>query len=75
MKARQPVSIKFHHTETSASALTPMSNLIPMKAGNQPPNTYDKEHHEFACYTQCGPKVPGLNFLPLSYQSHLPGGD
>jgi len=25
--------------------------------------------------TQCGPKVPGLNFLPLSYQRHLPGRD
>jgi hypothetical protein len=32
MKPRQLISIKFHHTETSASALTPMSNLIPMKA-------------------------------------------
>jgi len=25
--------------------------------------------------TQCGPKVPGLNFLLLSYQCHLPGRD
>jgi hypothetical protein len=25
--------------------------------------------------TQYGPKVPGLNFLPLSYQRHLPGCD
>jgi hypothetical protein len=25
--------------------------------------------------TQCGPKVPGLNFLLLSYQRHLPGRD
>jgi len=23
-------------------------------------------------HTQCGPKFPGLNFLPLSYQRHLP---
>jgi len=25
--------------------------------------------------TQCGPKVPGLNFLPLSYQRQMPGHD
>ena len=24
-------------------------------------------------YTQCGPEVPGLNFLPLSYRRHIPG--
>jgi hypothetical protein len=49
MKPKQPISIKFHHREISASALTPMSTLIPMKAINPPPITYDKEHHEFAC--------------------------
>jgi len=38
----------------------------------------DMECEDFFCtakYTQCGPKVPGLNFLPLSYQRHLPGRD
>jgi len=29
----------------------------------------------FSLNKQCGPKVPGLNFLPLSYQSHLPVRD
>jgi len=47
MQPKQPISIKFHHTETSASALTPMSILIPMKAWNPPTITYDKEHHKF----------------------------
>jgi demethoxyubiquinone hydroxylase (CLK1/Coq7/Cat5 family) len=26
-------------------------------------------------YTQYRPKVPGLNFLPLTYQRHLPDRD
>ena len=26
-------------------------------------------------HTQCGPRVSGLNFLPLSYQRHLRGRD
>jgi hypothetical protein len=30
---------------------------------------------EVKLYTQCGSKVPGLKFLPLSYQRHLQGRD